>query len=85
MTVHERVVLRNNAQLSPNQLADGQHQRAAIARALAMEPNVMLCARDFADRVVFIGEGAPSRQAPRVRCCSTRGLSACAFLSRFKA
>lgn len=38
----EKVGLKDKANVYPNQLSGGQKQRIAIARALAMEPDVML-------------------------------------------
>ena len=38
----ERVQILDQAQKYPGQLSDGQQQRAAIARALCMEPKIML-------------------------------------------
>lgn len=42
MALLERVGLAERAHYYPNQLSGGQQQRGAIARALAMEPEVML-------------------------------------------
>ena len=42
MILLDRVGLREKAEAYPNQLSGGQKQRIAIARALAMEPEVML-------------------------------------------
>jgi glutamate transport system ATP-binding protein len=42
MTLLERVGIRDQADKYPAQLSGGQQQRAAIARALAMHPKVML-------------------------------------------
>ncbi|WP_025732484.1 ABC transporter ATP-binding protein [Carnimonas nigrificans] len=42
MALLERVGLAERAQYYPSQLSGGQQQRGAIARALAMEPEVML-------------------------------------------
>jgi general L-amino acid transport system ATP-binding protein len=38
----ERVGIRDKAQSYPGELSGGQQQRAAIARALAMRPDIML-------------------------------------------
>ena len=42
MALLDKVGLREKAEAYPNQLSGGQKQRIAIARALAMEPEVML-------------------------------------------
>jgi polar amino acid transport system ATP-binding protein len=42
LQVLEKVGLRAKAQAYPEQLSGGQQQRVAIARSLAMEPQVML-------------------------------------------
>ena len=42
MTLLERVGLPDKAHAFPNQLSGGQKQRIAIARSLAMNPQVML-------------------------------------------
>lgn len=42
MILLDKVGLREKAEAYPNQLSGGQKQRIAIARALAMEPEVML-------------------------------------------
>ena len=69
----ERVGLGDHAHKLPSQLSGGQQQRVAIARSLAMEPHIMLFAREgmtmlivtpemgfareVADRVVYIDHG----------------------------
>jgi glutamine transport system ATP-binding protein len=52
-----RVGIGSQADKFPSQLSGGQQQRVAIARALAMEPRLMLFAREVADRVIYIHEG----------------------------
>ena len=42
MQLLERVGLADKAEAYPNQLSGGQKQRVAIARSLAMKPNIML-------------------------------------------
>lgn len=62
MELLEKVGLDHVKDQRPHALSGGQQQRVDIARALAMNPKVMLFAREVSNHTVFIHEGKIAEQ-----------------------
>src|SRR6478735_5378389 len=60
----ERGRLGDKGDAYPAHLSGGQQQRVAIARALAMDPKLMLFAREVADTLVFMDDGVVVEAGP---------------------